>query len=135
MVGIWNGQRFVLEELHRFSNGGVSVRGAIEWDVLRLWTEILSGLRKFRAKYDESPAGIAVDAWGVDFGLLDKDGRRLEIQRAIAIREPMACSQRYLQKRKSSRALTESAVGADAVLVAKAAMMAELGIEVHLCGN
>jgi rhamnulokinase len=79
MVGHWNGdgQRFELEELHRFANGGVSVRGAIEWDVLRLWSEILAGLTKFRARFGEAPAGIAVDAWGVDFGLLDRHGRLL----------------------------------------------------------
>jgi rhamnulokinase len=75
MVGRWDGRRFVLEELHRFGNGGVSVRGGVEWDVLRLWSEIQTGLMKFRAKFGDAPAGIAVDAWGVDFGLLDKCGR------------------------------------------------------------
>jgi rhamnulokinase len=77
MVGEWDGRRFELEELHRFANGGVSVRGSIEWDVLRLWSEILAGLTKFRVKFGGVPAGIAVDAWGVDFGLLDKHGRLL----------------------------------------------------------
>jgi rhamnulokinase len=81
MVGHWNesgdGRRFALEELHRFANGGVSVRGSVEWDVLRLWTEIESGLMKFKARFGDAPAGIAVDAWGVDFGLLDKHGRML----------------------------------------------------------
>lgn len=75
MVGAWDGQRFALEELHRFPNGGVSVRGGVEWDVLRLWSEIQTGLVKFRAKFGSAPAGIAVDAWGVDFGLLDRNGR------------------------------------------------------------
>jgi rhamnulokinase len=77
MVGLWDGRRFVLEELHRFSNGGVSVQGSIDWDVLRLWSEIQSGLTKYRTKFGGSPAGIGVDAWGVDFGLLDKRGRLL----------------------------------------------------------
>lgn len=75
MVGAWDGRGFALEELHRFANGGVTVRGAVEWDVLRLWQEIQTGLRMFRAKFGGAPAGIAVDAWGVDFGLLDKAGR------------------------------------------------------------
>jgi rhamnulokinase len=77
MVGAWDGRRFSLEELHRFPNGGVSVRGSIEWDVLRLWQEILTGLTKFKARFGDSPAGIGVDAWGVDFGLLDQRGRLL----------------------------------------------------------
>ncbi len=75
MVGSWDGRRFGLEELHRFANGGVAVLGGIEWDVLRLWQEIQTGLGRFQAKYGRAPAGIAVDAWGVDFGLLDRCGR------------------------------------------------------------
>jgi rhamnulokinase len=77
MVGRWDGRRFSLEELHRFANGGVSVQGSIDWDVLRIWSEIQSGLMKYRARFGDSPAGIGVDAWGVDFGLLDKRGRLL----------------------------------------------------------
>jgi len=75
MVGAWDGHRFALEELHRFGNGGVSVRGGVDWDVLRLWQEIQTGLMKFQARFGGVPAGIAVDAWGVDFGLLDRQGR------------------------------------------------------------
>jgi rhamnulokinase len=75
MVGAWDGRRFALEELHRFANGGVSVRGSVEWDVLRLWQEIQTGLMKYRARFGDAPAGIAVDAWGVDFALLDRGGR------------------------------------------------------------
>ena len=70
MVGAWDGRRFALEELHRFANGGVNVRGSVEWDVLRLWSEIQTGLTKYKARFGDAPAGIAVDAWGVDFGLL-----------------------------------------------------------------
>ena len=77
MVGAWDGRRFTLEELHRFANGGVSVRGSVEWDALRLWQEIQTGLMKFKARFGDAPAGIGVDAWGVDFGLLDKHGRLL----------------------------------------------------------
>jgi len=75
MVGAWDGRRFALEELHRFANGGVSVRGSVDWDVLRLWQEIQSGLMKFRGRSGGALAGIGVDAWGVDFGLLDRRGR------------------------------------------------------------
>jgi rhamnulokinase len=75
MVGAWDGRRFALEELHRFGNGGVSVRGGVDWDALRLWQEIQTGLMKFSARFGSAPAGIAVDAWGVDFGLLDRHGR------------------------------------------------------------
>ena len=75
LVGGWDGERFVLDELHRFSNGGVSVLGTLYWDVLRIWSEIEQGLAKYYARFGQAPAGISVDAWGVDFALLDPQGR------------------------------------------------------------
>ena len=48
MVGHWDGRRFTLDELHRFPNGGVSLRGSIYWNALRIWSEIQNGLTKFR---------------------------------------------------------------------------------------
>ncbi len=77
MVGQWDGRRFALDELHRFSNGGVGVHGSLYWDALRIWSEIQDGLMQYRARFGDSPAGIAIDAWGVDFALLDRRGRLL----------------------------------------------------------
>jgi rhamnulokinase len=73
----WDGSRFHLEELHRFPNGGVRVGASLHWDALRLWSEIQTGLQKFRVLRGEPPAGIGVDAWGVDFALLDERDRLL----------------------------------------------------------
>lgn len=75
LVGQWDGRRFRLEELHRFSNGGVSILGTLHWDVLRIWSEIEEGIAKYRGRFDGLPAGISVDAWGVDFALLDSRGQ------------------------------------------------------------
>src|SRR5664279_2091980 len=74
VVGHWDGDKFSLDELHRFSNGGVSLLGHMHWDVLRLWSEICDALVKYAASHDGVPAGISVDSWGVDFGLLDSGG-------------------------------------------------------------
>ena len=78
MVSQWDGRRFSLEELHRFPNSGVSLHGSLYWDALRIWSEIQTGLIKFRARFPDPPAGIAVDAWGVDFALLDHRGHLLD---------------------------------------------------------
>ena len=64
--------------LHRFPNGGVILHGSIDWDALRIWSEIQNGLTKYRLRFADAPAGIAVDAWGVDFALLDRRGRLLD---------------------------------------------------------
>lgn len=76
-VGRWDGKRFDLQELHRFANGYVNVDGHLKWDVSRLWSEIKRGLAKYASRYSEPLAGISVDAWGVDFALLDKSGELL----------------------------------------------------------
>jgi rhamnulokinase len=73
----WDGQRFSLDEAHRFPNAGVRVGADLYWDVLRIWTEIQNGLRCCCARRSELPAGIGIDAWGVDFCLLDERDRLL----------------------------------------------------------
>jgi rhamnulokinase len=75
MAGEWNGRSFSLRELHRFANRGVRAAGSLYWDILGIWAQIQTGLRKYDSTCAETPAGIAVDAWGVDFGLLDRCGR------------------------------------------------------------
>ncbi len=73
----WNGSRFSLEEIHRFPNGGVRFGPGLHWDVLRIWAEIRNGLQKSRSLEGCVPAGIGIDAWGVDFALLDEQDRLL----------------------------------------------------------
>ena len=67
--------RLTLDEIHRFSNGPVHVANHIHWDVLRLWAEIQNGLQIASGNSAGSLAGIGVDTWGVDFGLLDASDR------------------------------------------------------------
>jgi rhamnulokinase len=66
-----DGASLELEELHRFPNTPVTVRGTLHWDFLRLWHDIQTGLEKGKAL---QPASLGVDTWGVDFGLLDGQG-------------------------------------------------------------
>jgi sugar (pentulose or hexulose) kinase len=70
MVGRMH-ERLTLDEIHRFSNGPVRVGNHIHWDILRLWSEIQNSLRIAARNSDSPLAGIGVDTWGVDFGLLD----------------------------------------------------------------
>jgi rhamnulokinase len=67
----FDGRALHMEELHRFPNTAVSVHGTLHWDILRLWDDIVTGIRRGR---DQRPAGLGVDTWGVDFGLLDSKG-------------------------------------------------------------
>ena len=64
-----------LEELHRFGNGAVPVRGSLYWDVLGIHREVLVGIREVART--GALHGIGIDSWAVDYGLLDRDGRLL----------------------------------------------------------
>jgi rhamnulokinase len=77
LLGVWNSETFTLQELHRFNNESVSVLGHMHWDVLRLWHEIKTGISAYAKVSSEPLAGISVDTWGVDYGLLDKAGNLL----------------------------------------------------------
>jgi rhamnulokinase len=77
MVGNWNGRIFSLDELHRFPNGGVHIGGSLHWDVSGMWSEVQRGLTVYRERFQDPPAAIGVDAWGVDFALLDRSGQLL----------------------------------------------------------
>lgn len=67
----FDGNQLKLEELHRFPNTTVTINGTLHWNFLRLWSDIQTGIEKGKAL---NPSSIGVDTWGVDFGLLDKQG-------------------------------------------------------------
>lgn len=72
----FDGERLQLAEVHRFANQPVRVRNSLRWNVLSLWDEMLSGLRKAFAQHGAA-ASVGVDTWGVDFALLDAAGELL----------------------------------------------------------
>jgi rhamnulokinase len=65
-----------LDEVHRFDNGPVSLLGTLHWDALRLYGEIVAGLRAAAARRPDL-ASVGIDSWAVDYGLLDRDGALL----------------------------------------------------------
>ncbi len=76
MLGLFDGQKISMEELHRFPNDPVQLDDTLYWDFFRLWFEVRQGLTvAARAGGFDS---VGVDTWGVDFGLLDGCGRLLE---------------------------------------------------------
>lgn len=76
MLGEWKNGALTLTEVHRFENNPVQLNGTFYWDVLRLFFEIKQGISK--AAHLGSIDSIAIDTWGVDFGLLDKDGNLVQ---------------------------------------------------------
>lgn len=68
----FDGQRLTADELHRFQNVAVQAGGTLYWDILRLFGDIQSGIRKAN-----KPDALGLDTWGVDFAFLDKAGHLL----------------------------------------------------------
>jgi rhamnulokinase len=61
-----------LHEVSRFPNGPVLAGGTLHWDILRLYGDVVAGLRAASGSFPLASAGI--DSWGCDYGLLDADG-------------------------------------------------------------
>jgi rhamnulokinase/L-fuculokinase len=73
MLGCFDGETIKLEEIHRFENTPVERENTLFWDIDRLLHEIKAGIEKANGF-----ASIGIDTWGVDFGLIGRDGELLE---------------------------------------------------------
>ena len=68
--------KIVLEEIFRFDNGMKEKNGHKCWDTERLFANILEGMKKCR-ELGKIPSSMGIDTWGVDFVLVDKNGKRI----------------------------------------------------------
>jgi rhamnulokinase len=75
--GAFDGRLLELEEIHRFENAPVMMGGQLVWDLVRLWQEVVIGLRAAGKRYGKSVSTIGVDTWGVDFAFLGADNSLL----------------------------------------------------------
>jgi rhamnulokinase len=69
----YDGQELHLDEVHRFPNIATAAAGTLYWNPLLFFNEILNGIRAARA----GAVSMGVNTWGVDFALLDRDGRMI----------------------------------------------------------
>ncbi len=73
IVGSVENGKIVLEEVYRFVNSQVRRDGHDCWDLEALVASVKAGIDEAMKKYELESIGI--DTWGVDFVLLDKDGK------------------------------------------------------------
>ncbi|MHB9037976.1 MAG: rhamnulokinase [Armatimonadota bacterium] len=81
IIGSLDNGKLHLEEVHRFHNGPVVVNGHSYWDAFRLLEEIKLGISIAYKTHGDDIAGIGIDTWGVDFGLLGPNDILLEMPR------------------------------------------------------
>lgn len=76
IAGMIRHDELVMEEIHRFQHESVACCDTLYWDVLYLFSQIKLGINLACKKYEV--CSLAMDTWGVDFGLLDKQGKLVE---------------------------------------------------------
>lgn len=74
IVGTVENGKIRLDEVHRFTNPPIKLGNTLYWDFLSLFDNIKQGIRQ-AVKKGYTLSGIAVDTWGVDFGMVDKSGK------------------------------------------------------------
>lgn len=72
VVGRLDGEQVALDVVHRFHNRPVRLPDGMHWNLMSLFAESLNGLG-----FADGVDGIGIDAWGVDYALLDGADRVL----------------------------------------------------------
>lgn len=76
MAGIVDGDQLSVRAVHRFANGPRTMDGRLRWPLVALFDEVVEGLRRLVLEFPQVES-VGIDTWGVDYGLLDREGRLL----------------------------------------------------------
>lgn len=74
ILGTFTPNGLELEDVNRFPNHLIEVRGHFYWDIYELYRHIIEGLKLAAQKEDVEITSIGIDTWGVDFVCVGKDG-------------------------------------------------------------
>jgi rhamnulokinase len=77
MLADLSGHLLKLQEVHRFPNCPVNLPTGLYWNTLGLFHEITEGLRA-AARLTDRLESVAIDTWGVDFGLVGPAGALID---------------------------------------------------------
>lgn len=76
ILGSIENGKLVLEEVYRFENGLKEVSGNLTWDTEELTENVIAGIKKC-GEIGKIPGTVAIDTWGVDYVLLDKNKKEI----------------------------------------------------------
>lgn len=74
IMGCFDGNRISTEEIHRFPNNPFMENGTLYWNFPELFKEVERAIDLAGDDYES----IGFDTWGIDFALIDKEGRLVE---------------------------------------------------------
>lgn len=76
ILGCLKNGKIITEEIYRFKNGVKQENGTLVWDTDYLTREVIAGIAKCK-EIGKLPKTVAIDTWGVDYVLLDENGKEL----------------------------------------------------------
>ena len=76
ILGHFDGTSISMEEVYRFPNSYIEMGGMVYWDVLHIYANMKQAFQQCRLSAGEL-AAFGIDAWGNDYGLVDKNGQLL----------------------------------------------------------
>jgi len=85
ILGRFDGTRITMQELHRFENNYIEMNGVYYWDTPYLYKQLKQGLLAFQQGNFGELHGFGIDTWGVDYGLLDKNGHLAGVPRSYRL--------------------------------------------------
>ena len=77
ILGRFDGDKLEMRELHRFENNYIEMNGVFYWDLPYLYNQLKKGLLAFKHAGLGDLDCCGIDTWGVDYGLLDRNGHLL----------------------------------------------------------
>lgn len=87
ILGQLENGKLTTRELHRFENSFVEMNGVFYWDLPNLYKQLKLGLLAFKQANVGPLDCVGIDTWGVDYGLLDRNGHLLGNPRAYRYAE------------------------------------------------
>ena len=85
ILGQFDGERITMTELHRFENNYIEMNGVFYWDTPYLYKQLKQGLLAFKQGGYGDLDAFGIDTWGVDYGLLDKNGHLAGVPRSYRL--------------------------------------------------
>ena len=76
IVGYFKNGNFILNEVYRFKTGVQKSKDGLIWNLDSLFNHIVKGIKCALAEY-KNIVSLSIDTWGVDYVLLDKDGKAM----------------------------------------------------------
>ncbi len=85
ILGRFDGEKITMQELHRFENNYIEMNGVFYWDTPYLYNQLKQGLIAFKQGGYGDLDAFGIDTWGVDYGLLDKNGHLAGVPRSYRL--------------------------------------------------